>query len=57
VVCKLLLCDALGLDSSHFWQLVQDTGAINLLEVRDGNLVVTLINDTCHLKGLASSGA
>ena len=52
VVCRLLLCAALGLDDSHFWQVEQDVGAINVLETRNELLTVTLINDTCHLKGV-----
>lgn len=52
VVCKMLLCHLLGLDNSHFWQIEQDTTAINLFEIREGKATVTLINDTCHLRTL-----
>jgi probable phosphoglycerate mutase len=52
VVCKVLLCHLLGLDNSHFWQIEQDTTAINLFEIREGKTTVTLINDTCHLRTL-----
>ncbi|MFC1925629.1 histidine phosphatase family protein [Chloroflexota bacterium] len=52
VVCKVLLCYLLGLDNSHFWQVQQDTCAINRAEMGDGRPVVTLLNDTCHLEGL-----
>jgi broad specificity phosphatase PhoE len=52
VVCKVLLCHLLGLDNSHFWQIEQDTTAINLLNIREGKVTVTLINDTCHLRTL-----
>jgi broad specificity phosphatase PhoE len=52
VVCKVLLCHLLGLDNSHFWQLAQDATAINLFEINGGKATVTLINDTCHLRGL-----
>lgn len=52
VVCRVLLCAVLGLDNSHFWQVAQDVCAINILEEKDGALVVTLTNDTCHLKNL-----
>ena len=52
VVCKVLICSLLGLGNSHFWQVEQDTCAINLVEARDRALVVTLLNDTCHLKNL-----
>ncbi len=54
VVCKVLLCAMLGLDESNFWQVRQDVCAINAFEVRDGVPAVTLVNDTCHLKSLAT---
>jgi broad specificity phosphatase PhoE len=52
VVCRVLLCVVLGVDNSHFWQLGQDVAAINVFEVGDGNPVLSLLNDTCHLKHL-----
>lgn len=52
VITKILLCAALGLDNSHFWQIKQDTTAVNCLEYHRGHLVVSLINDTCHLKSI-----
>ena len=50
VITKVLICAALGLDNSHFWQIKQDTTAINCLEFARGQFVAALINDTCHLK-------
>lgn len=52
VVCRVFVCLVLGIDNSHFWQIGQDTCAINLIGVRDGKLVLTSLNDTCHLRGL-----
>ena len=52
VVCKVLICHLLGLDNSHFWQIEQDTTAINIFEIREGKATVTLLNDTCHLRAL-----
>jgi broad specificity phosphatase PhoE len=52
VACKVLLCALLGLDNSHFWQVEQDTCAINLVEVRDKAKAVVLLNDTSHLINL-----
>jgi broad specificity phosphatase PhoE len=52
VVCKVLICSILGLANSGFWQVEQDTCAISLVEVRNGFSVITLLNDTCHLKNL-----
>ena len=50
VVTKVLICAALGLDLSHFWQVKQDSTAINCFEYSRGNFQIALINDTCHLK-------
>jgi broad specificity phosphatase PhoE len=52
VVCKLLLCAALGLEDSAFWHVRQDTCCVNLLEYEHGRMTVCLLNDTCHLRGL-----
>lgn len=49
VVCRLLLCHAIGLENSAFWQLGQALCAINVIEQRARHLVVTLLNDVCHL--------
>ena len=49
VALKVALCVVLGLDNSHFWQIAQDTCAINIVNVKDGKYIVSLINDTCHL--------
>ena len=52
VVNKVLLCSIIGLDLSHFWYIRQDTCAVNSFEYKDGNYYLTLLNDTCHLKGV-----
>jgi len=52
VVCKVLLCHFLGLDTSRFWRVGQDTCAVNIVEVIDNNFVMALLNDTCHLEEL-----
>lgn len=55
VVCKVLMCAVLGLDNSHFWQIEQDNGAIDLFQAWGKGFTVNLVNDTCHL-GLTASG-
>jgi broad specificity phosphatase PhoE len=52
VVNKVLLCGILGIDNSHFWQIGQDTTAINLIQHRNGRFVLSLLNETCHLTRL-----
>jgi broad specificity phosphatase PhoE len=56
VITKVLICAALGLNNSHFWQIKQDTTAINCLEYSRGAFTVSLLNDTCHLKSLYLPG-
>jgi broad specificity phosphatase PhoE len=57
VVNKVLICGVLGLDNSHFWQIGQDTTAINLIQYRNGKYVLSLLNETCHLKRLKEEWA
>ena len=52
VVNKVLICGILGLDNSHFWQIAQDTTAINLIQYKNGKYILSLMNETCHLKPL-----
>jgi len=52
VVCKVLFCSLLGLDTSHFWELQQDPCAINLVEVGENAVAIVSLNDNCHLKEL-----
>jgi len=52
VVNKVLLCGILGLDNSHFWQILQDPTAINLIHHKDGKYILCLMNETCHLQPL-----
>jgi broad specificity phosphatase PhoE len=52
VITKVLICAALGLDNSHFWQIKQDTTAVNCLEYARGIFIVSLLNDSCHLKSI-----
>lgn len=52
VITKVIICAVLGLDNSHFWQIKQDTTAINCFEYHRGKWVISLLNDTCHLKSI-----
>jgi len=50
---KVLIAAFIGLDNSHFWRLGQDTTAINCFNAVNGTWHIMLLNDTCHLRGLA----
>jgi broad specificity phosphatase PhoE len=56
VVNKLLLCAALGLGDDAFWRIGQDTCCVNVLEYEGNRITVSLLNDTCHLRGLEKDG-
>ncbi len=50
VTCHITLCVALGLPNDAIWHIRQDVGCINEFETRDGLYVVTLMNETSHLR-------
>lgn len=53
-VNKAIICDLLGLDMSHFWQIKQDNTCINVLEYKEGSWRIVLLNSTNHLGFLFS---
>jgi broad specificity phosphatase PhoE len=50
VTCHTILSVALGLPNDSIWRLRQDVGCINEFEERDGNYIVSLVNETDHLR-------
>lgn len=50
VVNKVLTCSMLGLDNSHFWDIRQDLGGVTVFNCMAGHFILTLHNDTCHLR-------
>jgi broad specificity phosphatase PhoE len=52
-VNKVLIAAFIGLDNSHFWRIGQDTTAINRFHRVGDVWEIILVNDTCHLRGLA----
>ena len=55
VVIKVLICDFLGLDNSHFWNIRHDVCGITTFDHVDGRFVLTRHNDTSHLRELPKS--
>lgn len=49
VVNRLILLGVLGLSNNRFWNIRQDTCAINVFESEKGDFVLVSLNDTCHL--------
>jgi len=55
VVNRAVLLGVLGLSGCRFWRLRQDTCAINVVEMDDGGgFTLVSMNDTCHLRDIAS---
>jgi len=54
VVCKLLVCRALGIGEAGFWRMRLDTASVSVLEQRGDQWTVTRVNDTCHLRSLGA---
>jgi len=52
VVNKVLIAALLGLGDSHFWEIGQDTAALNEFVYQEGKWICRLMNDTCHLRDL-----
>ena len=49
VVNKVLICALLGLDSSAFWRIRQDTGCINRFDYDGEAFAVLTLNEVSHL--------
>jgi phosphoserine phosphatase len=46
---RLILLSVLGMESSGFWKIRQDTCAINCFDLEDGTFTLSLLNETSHL--------
>jgi broad specificity phosphatase PhoE len=57
VVCKLVVCRALGVGEAGFWRVRLDTASVSVLEQRGDDWTVTGVNDTCHLRSLGAGDA
>ena len=54
---RMLLCLALGLDFSHFWQLRLDGASLSELCIYESTAVLNYLNDTHHLAATQSTAA
>lgn len=53
-VNRAILCDILGMDMAHFWQMKQDNTCVNVLEYEEGEWRLVLLNSTHHMGFLYS---
>jgi len=49
VVCKIMLCEVLGLDNSAFWRIQQDVCTLNRFCREEKDYRLLNLNDTSHL--------
>lgn len=49
---KVICCSLLGIDNSNFWRIQQDTASTNLFVYKDGQWIISYLNDTSYLKVL-----
>ena len=49
---KIICCTLIGVDYSNFWRIQQDTASTNLFTYKDGQWIVSYLNDTSYLKVL-----
>ena len=49
---RTLLCTALNIHLNFVWNIKQDNTAVNILEYHDNRVLVSLVNDTCHLTAI-----
>ena len=47
---RTLLCAALNIHLNYLWNIKQDNTAINIIEYHDNQVLVSLVNDTHHLR-------
>jgi broad specificity phosphatase PhoE len=51
-ISVVMVLHLLNMDNSHYNQIAQENGAVNMFEVRMGLPSALLINDVCHLEGI-----
>lgn len=51
VIGRVLLALVLGMPLRGIWRIAQDNGALDVVDVRAGYVVVRAVNDTAHLHG------
>jgi len=49
VVNKVMICSMLGMENSHFWDIMQDLGGITVFEHESGRYKLIKHNDTSYL--------
>ncbi|MGI6706852.1 MAG: histidine phosphatase family protein [Clostridia bacterium] len=51
LMSKIILADCLRMKPELIHQIRQDNTALNIIDMYDNKVVLSLLNDTCHLRG------
>ena len=52
VINRVILLAVLGLENERFWRIKQDTCAVNVFEINQGDYTLVSLNDTCHIDSI-----
>ena len=50
-VLRILICQLMGMELRHFYQLVPDLASLSIMETYSEGAILNLFNDTSHLDG------
>ncbi len=50
VLCKVIALCAIGISNKHFWDLRFDPASVSLIEKSGDSMLLSFLNDTCHLR-------
>jgi broad specificity phosphatase PhoE len=53
---RALMCSMLGISQSCWWQLGVDNASLSIVETHSRGAVLSLLNETYHLRGLVPAG-
>jgi len=51
-VIKVLVCHLLGIDQVHWQQIRIDNASLSIISTYENRVILSLLNDTSHLKGI-----
>ena len=49
---RTLVCDLLGIDQSYWWKFRFDNASLSIVETHPRGAIISLLNDTSHLRGI-----
>lgn len=50
VICKLIVLHFLSMPNQLFWKIQCDSGSVTVIERRENDITLVVLNETCHLR-------